>query len=178
MTLLRNDCNKQVSPISEGFTEIRINLHLAREISDNTTHVSHEGTTNSHSSRHRSKSQAGLHLFLVHVFHVIPHAGLSMGVSYTIPIYITAWEVRDHPTRRPPKLLSLRDPINLVCVSTKSNLLIRPRWSVLNWHGWRATTSELWIWHQTTITISIQYSPHPANWLRQVSHRATIRSLT
>jgi hypothetical protein len=31
MTLLWNDSNEQVSPISEGFAEIRINLHLARE---------------------------------------------------------------------------------------------------------------------------------------------------
>jgi hypothetical protein len=30
ITLLQNDCNKQVSPISEGFTESRVNLHLAR----------------------------------------------------------------------------------------------------------------------------------------------------
>jgi hypothetical protein len=49
MALLRNDCNKQVSPISEDFVEIRINLHLAREKPDNMTHVSHEGTTSGHS---------------------------------------------------------------------------------------------------------------------------------
>jgi hypothetical protein len=31
MTLLWNDCNKHVSPISEGFTEIRINLYPYKE---------------------------------------------------------------------------------------------------------------------------------------------------
>jgi hypothetical protein len=49
MTLLQNDCNKKVSPISEGFTEIRINLHLAWEKPDNTTHMRHEGITSGHS---------------------------------------------------------------------------------------------------------------------------------
>jgi hypothetical protein len=29
--ILRNDCKEQVSPISVGVVEIRINLHLARE---------------------------------------------------------------------------------------------------------------------------------------------------
>jgi hypothetical protein len=50
MTLLRNDWNKQVSPMSEGFTDIQINLHLARKKSDNTTHMSNEGTMSGHSS--------------------------------------------------------------------------------------------------------------------------------
>jgi hypothetical protein len=39
MALLRNDRNKQVSPISKGFTEIRINLHLAKEKPDNPTYA-------------------------------------------------------------------------------------------------------------------------------------------
>jgi hypothetical protein len=39
MSLLRNDSNGQVSSISEGVTEIRINLHIAREKSDNTTYA-------------------------------------------------------------------------------------------------------------------------------------------
>jgi hypothetical protein len=32
MTLLWNDSNEQALPISEDVTEIRINIHLAREI--------------------------------------------------------------------------------------------------------------------------------------------------
>jgi hypothetical protein len=68
MTLLRNDCNKQVSPISEGFAEIRINLHLVREKPDNTIHVRHGGNTSGHSSRQQSKSRSGSHLSLVYVF--------------------------------------------------------------------------------------------------------------
>jgi hypothetical protein len=39
MALLRNDSNKQVSPISKGFTDIRINLHLAKEKPDNPTYA-------------------------------------------------------------------------------------------------------------------------------------------
>jgi hypothetical protein len=39
MTLLRNDSNKQVSPISEGVMEIQINIYLAREKPDNTTYT-------------------------------------------------------------------------------------------------------------------------------------------
>jgi hypothetical protein len=99
MTLLWNDCNKQVSLISRGFMEIRINLHLASEKPDNTTHMSYKGTTGSHSSRQRSKSRVGSHLSLVHVFHMIPHARISVGGPYTILVYIAIREVRDHPTR-------------------------------------------------------------------------------
>jgi hypothetical protein len=36
-----------------------------------------------------------------------------------------------------------------------------------------ATTSELWIWHQTTLNLFIQDSPQPPSWLRPVSHRTT-----
>jgi hypothetical protein len=39
MTLLQNDSNEQVSPISEGFMETRVNLHLAIEEPDNTTYA-------------------------------------------------------------------------------------------------------------------------------------------
>jgi hypothetical protein len=99
MTLLWNDWNKQVSLMSEGFTDIQINLHLARKKSDNTTHMSNEGTMSGHSSWQRSKSWTGSHLSLVHVFHTIAHTGLSVGDLYTIPVYITAPEVRDRPTR-------------------------------------------------------------------------------
>jgi hypothetical protein len=31
IALLQNDSNEQVSPISEGFAETQVNLHLARE---------------------------------------------------------------------------------------------------------------------------------------------------
>jgi hypothetical protein len=37
--LLQNDSNEQVSHISEGFAETRVNLHLAREKPDNTTYA-------------------------------------------------------------------------------------------------------------------------------------------
>jgi hypothetical protein len=62
------------------------------------THVSHEGTKSGHSSRQQSKSRAGLHLSLADIFHVIQHAGLSMGGPHTIPVYITVGEVGDRPT--------------------------------------------------------------------------------
>jgi hypothetical protein len=35
IALLRNDSNKQVSPISEGFAVTRVNLHFTREKPDN-----------------------------------------------------------------------------------------------------------------------------------------------
>jgi hypothetical protein len=90
LAVLQNDGNEQVSPISKGSTEIRIIYNLVGEKPDNTTHVSHEGTTSGHSSRQRSKSQTGSHLSLVHVFHMIPHTGLSVGGPCTILVYITA----------------------------------------------------------------------------------------
>jgi hypothetical protein len=40
--------SKQASPISEGLAEIQIIIHLAREITWHTTHMSHEGTTSGH----------------------------------------------------------------------------------------------------------------------------------
>jgi hypothetical protein len=107
---------------------------LAREKRDNMTHVSHEGTTGGLSSWQWSKSVVRSHLFLVHIFHMIPHTGLSVGGLYTIPVYIIAGEVRNHPTQRLLKLLSLWDPINPICVSTKSNLLIEARRSVFERH--------------------------------------------
>jgi hypothetical protein len=42
--------NDQTSLISEGVTDIRINIHLAGIKPDNTTHVVHEDTTSGHSS--------------------------------------------------------------------------------------------------------------------------------
>jgi hypothetical protein len=39
IALLRNDNKEQVSPISDGFTETQVNLHLAREKPDNTMYV-------------------------------------------------------------------------------------------------------------------------------------------
>jgi hypothetical protein len=36
-----------------------------------------------------------------------------------------------------------------------------------------ATTSELRIWHQTTLNLPIQYSPQPPSWPHPVTHRTT-----
>jgi hypothetical protein len=35
----------------------------------------------------------------VYIFHAIPHARLSVGGPYTILVYITTREVRDHQTQ-------------------------------------------------------------------------------
>jgi hypothetical protein len=41
--------------------------------------------------------RSGSHLSLVHIFHAIPHAGLSMGGPYTIPMLISRGMVGYHP---------------------------------------------------------------------------------
>jgi hypothetical protein len=101
-------------------------------------------STCGHSLRQRSKSRAGSHLSIVHVFYVIPHTRLSVGGSYTILVYITVGEVMYHPTRWPSKLLSLWDPINHLCASTISMLVTHgPIDAVLNQHRW-------WLPHQSS----------------------------
>jgi hypothetical protein len=60
-------------------------------------------------------------------------SGLSVGDPYTILVYIIVGMVGYHPTQRPLALLSLRDPINHACVSTKSMLTHQdPKDTVLN----------------------------------------------
>jgi hypothetical protein len=67
------------------------------------------------------------------------------------------------PTQRPSKLLSLRDPINLICISTQLNLVHRGQ--TIGPESTQAgdTTLELWIRHQTTLNLFIQYSPLSPN---------------
>jgi hypothetical protein len=78
--------SEQASPISEGVAEIRINIHLAREI------IWQHDTRGS--QRHHEwprftmtiKESSRTHLTLVHAFHVIPHRASVGGprtISYT-----------------------------------------------------------------------------------------------
>jgi hypothetical protein len=59
-----------------------------------------------------SYGRSGSHLSLMHVFHVIPHSGLSVGITYTIPILISRGMTRYHPTTIIIQLRRLLDPIN------------------------------------------------------------------
>jgi hypothetical protein len=109
LIILRNDCNGQVLPISEGIAETWANLNLARVITwqHNTRgteghHVWQQFTT-------RSKSQAGSYLARV-PSSTRMHRQTHRGWPNTIPYNIHK-EVRYRQTRRHMKLLSLRDPI-------------------------------------------------------------------
>jgi hypothetical protein len=92
------------------------------------------------------------------IFHVKTLTG-SPWVARTLSQYHLWSTVGCHPTQRPPKLLSLRDPINLICASTKSILFIGARWSVLNRHKRGLPPSKLRIWKQTNLNLPVRYSP-------------------
>jgi hypothetical protein len=64
--LLLNDCNGQVSFLSESVAETRSNFKP-----DNMTHVSHEDTTCA-TFHYVIKETIRTHLTRVHIFHVIP----------------------------------------------------------------------------------------------------------
>jgi hypothetical protein len=82
--------NKLSLIISESVTEIRINKQPCGGINlTNMTYtrprICHVWQPFTMTSYGRSRS----HLSLVHVFHVIPHTGLSVGGPYTIPLNIS-----------------------------------------------------------------------------------------
>jgi hypothetical protein len=119
---------------------------------DNTTHVSHKDHMSGHSLRRLPNS--GPYAIPRRAFMVGPHTILCASCRY----------VGYHPTRRPAKLLSLWNPINPICASTKS--MVVPQGStdaVPNRHRQGLPPSKLRIWKHMTLTLSIQYSPLSPN---------------
>jgi hypothetical protein len=106
LIILRNDCNEQVLPISEGITETRANLNLARVITWQHDTRGPEGHHGWQQFTTRSKSRAGSYLALVPSSTRMPQR-THRGWPDTIPYHIHK-EVRYRPTRWHMKLLSLR----------------------------------------------------------------------
>jgi hypothetical protein len=69
--------------------------------------------------------------WVAHTLSLLPHRAITVGVMGC------------PPTQRSMKLLSLWDPINLICASTKSNLFTGAKRSVLNRHRRGLPPSEL-----------------------------------
>jgi hypothetical protein len=109
LIILRNDCNGQVLPISEGIMETRANLNLAREIT--WQYDTHEPQRQDEWQQFTtwSKSQAGSYLAQVPSSIRMPRRTRN-GWPDTILNNIHK-EVRYRPTRWHTKLLSLWDPI-------------------------------------------------------------------
>jgi hypothetical protein len=110
------------------------------------------------------------------VFHVKTSTG-SPWVPQTLSQCHPRSTVGYHPTQRLSKLLSLRDPINLVCTST-SILFTRARRSVLNRHKRVLPPSELRIWKHTTLNLPVRYSPLSPSCPVRSHIKLHIRSLT
>jgi hypothetical protein len=109
LIILRNDCNGQVLPISEGITETRANLNLASEITWQYDTRRLEGHHGWQQFITRSKSRAGSYLALVPSSTRMPQR-IHHGWPNTI-LYNIHKEVRYRPTQRHMKLLSLRGAI-------------------------------------------------------------------
>jgi hypothetical protein len=107
---LQNDSSKQAPPITEGFSEIQIDIHLTREIT-------WQYDTRELRRHHEwppfvmTINKSGW--ILPHpsaVLHVITSTGIC-GWQKLYPIVHLWSEVRYHPTQRSLKLLILWDPI-------------------------------------------------------------------
>jgi hypothetical protein len=112
---------------------------------------------------------------------VIFHAKTSTGSPWVVRTLSQChpWStVGYRPTQRSSKLLSLWDPINLVCASIKSILFTRARQSVLNRHRRALPPSKLWIWKQSTLNLPVWYSPLSPNCPAWSHIKLYIRSLT
>jgi hypothetical protein len=112
--------SEQASPISEGVTEIRINSHFAREI------------TWQHDRRepHRYHEWPPFALTIKELGWVLPHTSVIFHVKTSTGSPWVTWILSQcTPVKRGKvssnstiiKLLSLWDPINLVCISTQLN---------------------------------------------------------
>jgi hypothetical protein len=117
MALLGNDCSEQASPITEGVVKIRINIHLAREI------------TWQHHTRQpqRHHEWPPFMLTIKESGRILHHSSASLPRDNSMGIHgwpthypsVHSWgKVRYHSNQRPSKLLSLWDPINPVCTNT------------------------------------------------------------
>jgi hypothetical protein len=89
----------KLSLISESVVEIRINNQPCRGINlTNTTYVCPWIGHVWQPFAMTTKGQSGSHLSLVHIFHVRPYAGLSVGGPYTIPMLTSGGMVGYCPT--------------------------------------------------------------------------------
>jgi hypothetical protein len=77
-----------------------------------------------------SYGRLGFHLSLVHVFHAIPHAGLSVGDPYTILVLISRGMMGYHPTTIFIMLRQFTGPHKFNMLSVHNKMLIQ--WSTMN----------------------------------------------
>jgi hypothetical protein len=109
-----------------------------------TRHVSHEGTRVA-TFRDDYQRVEPSPLYPSAVFHVKTSTG-SPWVARALSQYHPWSTMGYHPTQRPSKLLSLRDPINLVCASTQLNAccnMAQPTRSLIDTGGgYHLRTSE------------------------------------
>jgi hypothetical protein len=89
----------KLSLISESVVKIQINNQPCRGINLTNTTYAHPRTGNVWQPFTMIPyGRSGSHLSLVHDFHMIPHAGLSVGSPYTIPMLISRGMVGYRPT--------------------------------------------------------------------------------
>jgi hypothetical protein len=162
LIILRNDYNGQVLPISEGITETRANLNLARKIT--WQHDTHEPWRQHEWQQFttRSKSRAGSYLALVSSSMRMPWWTHSVWPDTILNNIQKESNSATHEISYAPV--------------HNSNLLIGARRSVLNWHR-RAIppwSSEYQI--RPLILLPIQYSPFSPNFPVQSPIMPTIRS--
>jgi hypothetical protein len=156
--LLRFDTRIKPSPISEGVTEIRISIHLAREKPNNTTYARSLGP---YVWLTFAKSLWGQNHFstlgMKSWFHSdCPTAPSSWATSFSLqqPPYNSGYGL----TKQLQKLLGLQDPINPACVSTIQCLFHKAQHdAILNLHGW-GLPSRSPKYLLTTLTHPIQWN--------------------
>jgi hypothetical protein len=132
--LLLNDCNGQVLSISEGITETRANLNLARIKTWQHNTREPEGHHGWQQFTTTIKESSRAHLTLVHVF----HAYASMDTPWTAHALSRVSPMRygrvssNSATDEASKFAG---PHKITYAPVhNSNLLIEVRRSVLNWH--------------------------------------------
>jgi hypothetical protein len=137
---------EQASPISEGVAEIWINIHLASDKPDNTTHVSPKTSRVATVYDNDQRVKPGPHYPSKRLPRDTALRAIR-GWPMHYPFYYPRGIVGYRPTQWPTKLLSLRDSINPVCVNTKSMLVhLDPTNVSLNRHkrGYHLGAPNLW----------------------------------
>jgi hypothetical protein len=85
-----------------------------------------------------SYDQFGSHFSLVHIFHVIPHAGLFVGGPYTIPMLISRGMVAYHLTTIIIEQRQFTGPHKCSMRLVHNKMLVQEStMNSLNWHRWR-----------------------------------------
>jgi hypothetical protein len=131
----------KLSLISETVIEIWINNQPCRGI--NLTNTTYGSTRTGHVWQPFATTSYGRfvsHLSLVHIFHVIPYARLSVGGPYTIPMLISRGMVGYCPTTTIIELRWFTGPHKSIMRSVHNQMLIQesttngPQWHRRGYH--------------------------------------------